>query len=67
MSEKAIRKVLEHAREGMRAREAFFEENAQSLVEIARGMSWAVKRSPTRVTPPASTPLYALPTSSFCE
>lgn len=42
MSEKAIRKVLEHAREGMQAREAFFEENAQSLVEIARGMALAL-------------------------
>ncbi len=36
MSEKAIRKVLEHAHEGLRVREAFFEENAPNLVEIAR-------------------------------
>jgi len=36
MSEKAVRKVLEHAREGLRAREHFFEENAQNLVNVAR-------------------------------
>ncbi len=36
MSDKAIQKVLEHAREGLRARELFFEENAPQLVEIAR-------------------------------
>ena len=36
MSEKAIRKVLDHAREGLRVREAFFEEHAAQLVEIAR-------------------------------
>jgi D-sedoheptulose 7-phosphate isomerase len=39
MSEKAVRKVLEHAKEGLRAREAFFEENAQNLVAIARAMA----------------------------
>ena len=39
MSEKAVRKVLEHAREGLRARETFFEENAQNLVDIARTMA----------------------------
>ena len=36
MSDKAIQKVLDHAREGLRARELFFEENAPQLVEIAR-------------------------------
>ena len=39
MSEKAVRKVLEHAREGLRARETFFDENAKNLVEIARAMA----------------------------
>ncbi|MDR3639748.1 MAG: D-sedoheptulose 7-phosphate isomerase [Humidesulfovibrio sp.] len=42
MSEKAVRKVLEHAREGLRVREAFFEENAQGLVEIARNVALAL-------------------------
>ncbi len=39
MSEKAIRKVLEHSREGLRVREAFFEEHAAHLVDIARVMA----------------------------
>ncbi|MBA4358505.1 MAG: phosphoheptose isomerase, partial [Desulfovibrio sp.] len=39
MSEKAVRKVLEHAREGLRVREVFFEEQAGSLVDIARSVA----------------------------
>jgi len=39
MSEKAVRKVLEHAREGLRVREAFFEEHAKDLVQIARAVA----------------------------
>jgi D-sedoheptulose 7-phosphate isomerase len=42
MSEKAVRKVLEHAREGLNVREAFFEENAQHLVDIAKTMALAL-------------------------
>jgi D-sedoheptulose 7-phosphate isomerase len=42
MSDKAVRKVLEHAREGLHVREVFFEENAQHLVEIARVMALAL-------------------------
>jgi D-sedoheptulose 7-phosphate isomerase len=39
MSDKAIQKVLDHAREGLRAREIFFEENAAQLVQIARAIA----------------------------
>lgn len=42
MSDKAVRKVLEHAREGLSVREAFFEENAQNLVAVAKAMALAL-------------------------
>ena len=42
MSEKALRKIMDHAREGLRVRESFFEENAQNLVDIARVMALAL-------------------------
>jgi D-sedoheptulose 7-phosphate isomerase len=39
MSEQALRKVMEHAREGLTARERFFEEQGRAMVEIARCMA----------------------------
>lgn len=42
MSEKAVRKVLEHAQEGLRVRQLFFEENAGLLVDIARKAALAL-------------------------
>jgi len=36
MSDKAVQKIMDHAHEGLRVREIFFEENAPQLVEIAR-------------------------------
>lgn len=39
MSQKAVQKVLDHAREGLRVREAYFEEHAADLVAIARAVA----------------------------
>ncbi|SMF06601.1 D-sedoheptulose 7-phosphate isomerase [Desulfovibrio gilichinskyi] len=39
MSQTALQKVLDHARSGLEVREAFFEQDAQSVVEISRAMA----------------------------
>jgi len=39
MSKSAVAKVMEHAKAGLAARETFFEENAENLVEIGRAMA----------------------------
>lgn len=44
MSTNATRKVLEHAREGLVARENFFENKAAEIVEIARIMALSLTR-----------------------
>ena len=44
MSENAVEKILHHAREGVAARERFFEERAELLAEIARAMAVCLAR-----------------------
>lgn len=39
MSEQALRKILDHAREGAAARERFFEDQGETIVEISRCMA----------------------------
>ncbi|MDD4952149.1 MAG: D-sedoheptulose 7-phosphate isomerase [Desulfovibrionaceae bacterium] len=39
MSEAAVKKVLDHARQGLEARKAFFEENAEFLVSLGKVMA----------------------------
>lgn len=44
MSENALKLVLEHAKEGARLREAFFEKNAELVVEVAKIMAATLAR-----------------------
>ncbi len=42
MSEQALRKVMDHAQQGLKVRERFFEEQGRTMVEISRCMASAL-------------------------